>query len=270
MRAQAEALIGELAFEPAPFRVRAFAQGRPVVDTLDALLVWEPGRVVPMYAVPAADLDARLVAPATADDTPDPMPPVLGPHDFRWHAHPGSSWDVDVDGTVFARAAFTPDDADLARHVVLEFAPFTWKEEEDEVIGHPHDPFKRIDIRGSTRHVVVSCDGTVLADTRDPLILAETLLPLRWYLPRSDVHLDLLSRSDSRTTCAYKGHAAYYSFDAAGEDGRDLAWTYEQPLAEVAPVRDRISFWNERTDITVDGVLLPRPRTPSSLFRPAT
>jgi uncharacterized protein (DUF427 family) len=270
MSAQAKALIGELAFEPAPFRVRAYARGRRMVDTRRALLVWEPRRVVPMYAVPAADLDAELVAPATPDDPADPMPPVLGPHAFGRHGGPGSSWDVHVDGTAYERAAFTPDDADLAGHVVLDFAPFTWKEEEEDVLGHPHDPFKRIDTRRSTRHVVVSLDGTVLADTRDPLILAETLLPLRWYLPRSDVRMDLLRRSDTRTTCAYKGHAAYYSFDTAGEAGRDLAWTYERPLHEVEAVRDRISFWNERTDITVDGEPQPRPRTPTSLFAPTT
>ncbi len=264
------AVLTELAAEPAAFRVRGYADGHVFVDTQDAWLVWEPGRVVPMYAVPAAALDAELVEPSSPDDSPSPMPPVLGPRTFRWHSCPGTSWDVRVAGTTYERAAFRPDDADLAGHVLLDFGPFTWKEEDEDLIGHPHDPFKRIDIRRSTRHVVVSLDGELLADSRDPMVLAETSLPLRWYLPRSDVRLDLLRRSDSRTTCSYKGHASYYSYDGAGEEGRDLAWTYEQPLHEAEAVRDRISFWNERTDITVDGVLLPRPASPWSPSRSAT
>ena len=260
----------ELAVEPAPFRVRGYADGHLYVDTQGAWLVWEPGRVVPMFAVPVADLDAELVEPASPDDSPSPMPPVLGPRSFRWHSCPGSSWDVRVAGTTYERAAFRPDDADLAGHVLLDFGPFTWKEEDEDLIGHPHDPFKRIDIRRSNRHVVVSLDGAVLADSRDAMVLAETSLPLRWYLPRSDVRLDLLRRSDHKTTCSYKGHASYYSYDDAGEEGKDLAWTYEQPLHEAEAVRDRISFWNERTDITVDGVPVPRPASPWSPSRSAT
>lgn len=270
MSSHLDAVLTELAVEPAPFRVRGYAGGRLFVDTRDAWLVWEPRRVVPIFAVPVADLDAELVPPSTPDDTPARLPPVLGPHTFRWHTSPGSPWDLRVDGTVYGRAAFRPDDADLAQHVVLDFGQFTWKEEDDDLVGHPHDPFKRIDIRTSTRHVVVSLDGAVLADSTSPRILAETHLPLRWYLPRSDVRMDLLSRSETITTCAYKGHAAYYSYEAAGEAGSDLAWTYERPLHDAEAVRDHVCFWNERTDIVVDGELAPRPGTPASLFRPPT
>ncbi|HSE07359.1 MAG TPA: DUF427 domain-containing protein [Nocardioidaceae bacterium] len=263
MSEHARSVVDDLAFEPAPFRVRGYAAGRRFVDSRSALLVWEPRRVVPVYAVPLADLDAELVP---LSNPQDPEQSGLSPHAFQKHSSSGSAWDLRVDGDVYEAAAFRPDDADLAEHVLLDLVPFTWKEEEEEVFGHPHDPFKRIDIRRSARHVVVSHDGTVLADTHAPLILAETLLPLRWYLPRSDVRMDLLSRSDSRTTCAYKGHAAYYSLDDAGDEGRDLAWTYEQPLHDAEAVRDHICFWNERTDITVDDVRVPRPGTPAPFF----
>lgn len=265
-----DSVVAELAAEPAPFGVRGYAGADLLVDTHDAWLVWEPRRVVPVYAVPAQDLVGDLVPPTTPDDTPEQMPPVLGPQNFRWHTCPGTSWDVRVAGRTYERVAFTPEDPDLAGHVVLDFAAFSWKEEDEDVVGHPLDPFKRIDVRRSRRHVTVSLDGTVLADSARPRILAETRLPLRWYLPRSDVRMDLLSRSETITTCAYKGHAAYYSFEPAGQDGKDLAWTYEQPLPEAEAVREHVCFWNERADITVDGVLLSRPGTPRSLFRPAT
>jgi uncharacterized protein (DUF427 family) len=263
-------VVRDLASEPAPFRVRGYAGGRLFVDTRNAHLAWEPRRVVPVYAVPTEDLVADLVPASAPDDLPARLPPVLGPANFRWHSCPGSSWSIRVGDATYEGAAFRPDDPDLAGLVLVDFTPFTWKEEEDEVIGHPHDPFKRIDIRSSNRHVVVSLDEVVLADSTSPRMLAETHLPVRWYLPRSDVRLDLLSRSVSTTTCAYKGHASYFSYEPAGSAGRNLAWTYERPLHEVAAVRDHISFWNERTDITVDDVPVARPRTPMSLFDPTT
>jgi uncharacterized protein (DUF427 family) len=261
---------GELAEHPAPFRVRGYARDRAFVDTREALLVWEPRRVVPTYAVALTDLDAELVRPSTPDDTPDALPPLLGPQDFRWHTCPGQAHSLQADGAVFERAAFRPDDPDLHEHVLMDFSAFRWREEDEEVFGHPHDPFKRIDIRRSTCLVKVSVDGVLLAESRAARVLAETFLPLRWYLPRSDVRMDLLSRSSTNTTCAYKGHASYFSYDAAGEAGRDLAWTYERPLPEAEAVRDHLCFWNERTDIEVDGVSAARPTTPPSLFKSAT
>jgi uncharacterized protein (DUF427 family) len=263
-------VVSELAQHPVPFRVRGYAGERLFVDTRDARLVWEPRRVGPVYAVPVADLDAELVPPTTPDDTPGRLPREMGPHDFRWHASPGQACSIRVDGATFDRAAFRPEDPDLAGCVVVDFAPFSWKEEDEDVVGHPRDPFKRIDVRRSSRHVVVSLGDVVLADSHAPRILAEGSLPLRWYLPRADVRLDLLTRTDTTTTCPFKGRASYWSYEPAGEAGRDLAWTYERPLPKAEAVREHVCFWNERTDITVDGVLAPRPPTPTSLSDPAT
>lgn len=270
MSAHTTAVVPELVIEPAPFRVRGYAGPRQFVDTSEAMLVWEPRRVVPMYAVPADDLDAHLVPPTTADDVPEHLPPVLGPEHFRWHTTPGAAYTVRVGGVSFERAAFRAQDPDLAGYVVLDFSPFSWREEEDAVIGHPHDPFKRIDVRSSTRHLVVSLDGVVLAETRNPKIMAETSLPLRWYIPHSDVHLALLSKSLSTSTCAYKGRASYLSYEPAGQVGHDVAWTYERPLPEAEAVRGWVCFYGERVDLTVDGVLLERPHTVWSLDAMAT
>ncbi len=140
----------------------------------------------------------------------------------------------------------------VAGHVVLSFADFDWLEEDKPVIGHPHDPFARIDALHSTRDVRVELDGVELARSRRPVALFETGLPTRWYLPSHDVRTELLMPSDTRTTCAYKGHASYLS--ASADAGHDIAWVYRSPLREAEPVRDLICFWAERTVTTVDGV----------------
>jgi uncharacterized protein (DUF427 family) len=92
------------------------------------------------------------------------------------------------------------------------------------------------------------------------MVLFETLLPVRFYLPREDVAVPL-EPSDTVTYCAYKGRASYYSLS----DGpRDVAWTYHEPLRDAEPVRDRICFFDERVDVIVDGKQRDRPTTPWS------
>jgi uncharacterized protein (DUF427 family) len=158
-------------------------------------------------------------------------------------------------------AAFRPEDPDLEGRVILDWAPFDWVEETQPVMGHPHDPFKRIDVLATDRHLVVSLDGAVLADTHRAVALHETHLPVRWYIPQDDVDMTRLEPSDSRTVCAYKGQAGYYSVAGGGPDGRDIAWTYPDPLHDALHVRDHVCFYNERVDLTLDGVALTRPRT---------
>ncbi|WP_392544972.1 DUF427 domain-containing protein [Oryzobacter telluris] len=264
-------LTGELRWEPVTRRVRASLHGVPVLDSTDAVLVWEPRRVVPMYAVPPDDVAAHL-RPREPAPLPEPLPPVLGPVHFGWHTTSGSSFDLVVGDTTVEDAAFAPDDPDLGGRVVVEWAPFAWTEEAHPVTGHPHDPFKRIDLLPSDRHVVVSLDGTVLADTRRAIALFETHIPVRWYVPHDDVVTDLLVGSRSTSTCAYKGHASYVSLDPAafpdaGRVGEDLGWTYTHPLDEVAAIKGMFCFWSERSDLELDGVAVPRPVTPWSSLR---
>lgn len=261
-------LTDTLRFEPVDRRIRASLDSHPVLDTTDAVLVWEPRRVVPMYAVPRADVLASLVACDPAE-IPARLPPVLGPVNFAWHHTPGQDFDVVVGGRTLPRAAFGPADPDLGGRVIVEWEPFAWVEESQPVTGHPHDPFKRIDLLRSDRHVVVRAGGTVLADTRAAIALYETHIPVRWYIPHDDVVTDLLVGSPSTTTCAYKGHAIYVSLapDAVpgvGAQGEDIAWTYTHPLEEVAAIKGMVCFYAERTDLELDGVAVPRPITPWS------
>lgn len=255
-------LFGELRFQPVTKRIRASHDGSPVLETTDAFVVWEPRRVVPMYAVPRADVVATLT-PCPSPSPPADAPPVLGPVHFGWHFHPGSSFTVGVGDASFEASAFVADDPDLGGRVILEWEPFGWTEENVTVTGHPHDPFKRLDVLPSDRHVVVSSGGTLLADTSRAVAIYESLLPVRWYIPQNDVHLDLLTASGATSTCAYKGHAAYYSLvDAASaDDPVDIAWIYPDPLPEAELVRDHVCFYAERTDLTLDGEDVPRPDT---------
>ncbi len=261
-------LNDQLRYHPISKRIRASRRGSPVLDTTHAFVVWEPGRVVPMYAVPPDDVAATLT-PCPTPPMPDGLPPVLGPVTFGWHRHDGESFTVEVGDEAFEASAFRPSDPALEGRVIVEWAPFEWMEESTPVTGHPHDPFKRIDVLPSDRHVVVSFKGAVLADSSRAIALYETHLPTRWYIPREDVRTDLLVESETTSICAYKGHANYLSVrgSAPESQGADLAWTYLDPLPEVAIVKGHVTFYNELIDLALDGVDLPRPITPWSSRR---
>ncbi len=259
-------LTDTLRFEPVARRVRARLDGKVVLDSTDAVLVWEPRRVVPMYAVPPGDLRARLT-PGDARPVPDDLPPILGPVNFGLHLTPGQSHDLEIDGHAFPAAAFVPDDPDLGGRVVVEWGPFEWFEEAQPVTGHPHDPFKRIDVLASDRHLVVGLAGETLADTRRAAAVHETNLPVRWYVPHDDVRTDLLVGSRTTSICAYKGRASYVSVPPGALPGLpdgapDIAWTYPHPLPEVAAVRGMFCFYAHLSDLTLDGVRQPRPENP--------
>src|SRR3954454_7611129 len=252
-------LNDRLRMEPVGKRIRASAGAVPVLDTRSAVLVWEPRRVVPMFAVPEADLAARL-EPHEAPEPPRGLPEVLGPARFEWHFHEGRSVTLVAGGRSFEGAGFLPADPDLAGRVIVDWAPFDWVEEDTPVTGHPHDPFKRIDVLRSDRHVVVSLDGQVLADSRRAVAVYETHLPVRWYFPSEDVRMDSLTWSPATSVCAYKGEASYLSA-LSGADGSDIGWTYRSPLSEVAEIAGHVCFFSERSDLVVDGVTEDRPET---------
>ncbi len=246
--------LAQLRCSPTAKRLRASRHGRVLVDTTDAWLVWEPRRVVPEYAVlPAAFADGGAeLGDLPGRAVPDDLPPVLGPAHFERHTCPGTPVALRDDGAAaLVEIGFRPDDPDLGSRVVLDFSRFDWLEEDQSVTGHAHDPYKRIDVLRSHRHVVVSLvDGTVAADTRAALAVHETALPTRWYVPVADIAMDRLVPSPTRTVCAYKGEASYLAARAGGDD---LAWFYPDPLDDAVRLRDHVAFWSERCSVTVDG-----------------
>jgi uncharacterized protein (DUF427 family) len=128
-----------------------------------------------------------------------------------------------------------------------------WFEEDVPVYGHPKDPYKRIDILHSTRHVKVGIDGVTLAESSSPLFLLETTLRTRHYLPPTSVNWEYLRRSDTVSLCPYKGRANYYHVVVNGREYRDLVWYYRYPTSESAPIAGYMCFYNEKVDVWVGG-----------------
>lgn len=113
-----------------------------------------------------------------------------------------------------------------------------------------------IEVEQLSQRVRVEIDGTTVADTRRPVLLSETHLPPRYYLPREDVRAELLQPSETRTTCPFKGEAGYFSVVIDGRVHEDVVWYYEEPLDEVAAIRGTVCFYNDKVDLYVDEQLV--------------
>ncbi len=267
--------LDQLRYEPTAKRIRAVLSGATVLDTTRAVLVWEPRRIVPSYAVPVDDVLAEVVPAGAAvtdaaDDVGVRMPdvsgrPVLPPSiPFAMHTADGHAADVRAEGQNRPGAGFCPADPYLAGYVVLDFGAFdAWYEEDELNVAHPRDPFHRIDVLSSSRHVGLELDGQVFAQSSRPVLLFETMLPTRYYLPREDILAELIP-SGTRTYCAYKGQASYWSARIGDHVLPDIAWTYEHPLHDAAQIRGLLAFFGERIDVVLDGERLKRPITPWS------
>jgi uncharacterized protein (DUF427 family) len=241
----------ELRHHPTERRVRATLGEATVVDTTRARLVWEPRRICPSYAVPVDDVRVDLPpAPPANGDVPGLLHPGIP---FAVHTAPGEP--VSVEDRV--GAGFLIADDDLAGYVVLDFGAFDWYEEDERIFGHPRDPFHRIDVRQTSRPVRLELDGEVLAETTRARLLFETSLMTRFYVPREDVRV-ALEPGSRRTYCPYKGRASYWSV------GRyeNVAWSYEQPLPDMATITGLVAFWDEVVDVHLDGERRPPPGGP--------
>ncbi|MFF3614934.1 DUF427 domain-containing protein [Streptomyces sp. NPDC002580] len=244
-----------LLWEPSERRVRGRAGEVTVVDSRHPVLVWEPGVPVPLYAFPRADVREDLLRPAAH--------PATG-------THTGSRvfYDLELDGESRENAAWTFPAADLAGHIAFEWFRRVgrgldhWYEEEEEIFIHPRDPHKRVDAIAGSRHVRVEIDGTAVADTHRPVLLFETGLPTRFYIPPEDVRLELFAPTDHGTGCPYKGTARYWSWRGEAAVPPNVVWSYPDPLPAVGAIKNLLAFYNEAVDITVDGEVLERPVTP--------
>jgi uncharacterized protein (DUF427 family) len=242
----------DIRVERSPKRVRVLLGAELVADTMAALLVWENPHY-PVYYIPASDVRAELVPAGTETN------PALGDAEVLT---------VKVATASADRAArrYPVSPAEQLRDAIrFDWnAMSEWLEEDEPVYTHARSPYTRIDILASSRHVRVEVDGVTVADSHSPRILFETGLPPRFYLPLSDIRLDLLRPSASHTSCPYKGTASYWSLDTGNGLHEDLVWTYRTPLPESQKVAGLGCFYNEKVDIYVDGVLQERPNSPFS------
>ena len=239
---------------PTAKRVRAFFGDIAIADSSRVQLMLESSRL-PVYYFPLEDVREDLLVPGTRSETS----PYKGEATYLT---------IDTGKRVAPNVAWRYEASPVGCPDLSGFIAFHWRlmdawyEEDEEVFAHAHDPFHRIDVLRSARHVQVRIGDNVVGDSRRSRMLFETGLPVRYYLPRDDVRLDLLTKSDTVTVCAYKGQTSqYWNF---GNDQRDVAWCYDRPSAEVGGIAGAVCFFNERVDIDIDGVLQPRPKTPWS------
>jgi uncharacterized protein (DUF427 family) len=227
--------------EPLRRRMRAELGGRTVVQSDDAVLLFEPGRY-PVAYFPTADFADGALRPIDHRSTH----PELG--ETAWFEVVGDTRDA-------ARGAWQhvalPDHAAILEDKVA----LAWRamdgfyEEDDRILGHAADPYHRIDIRHTSRRLVVRAGDRVVADTINPVVLYESGFAPRWYVPRADVVADALRPNDVRTFCPYKGIASYYDIDGT----QNAAWSYRTPLDDMAAIGDLVSFEPDRVDVTLDG-----------------
>ena len=243
---------GAVRTAPSRKRVRILFGGEVIVDTDDALYVWE-APYYPQYYLPIGDV---------ADG-------VLQPSPKRVHSPSrgdATSFHVHAGGRQATDAAWTYPDSpieELRGRVRFEFdAMEGWFEEDEEIFVHPRSPNTRIQILPSSRHVTVTVDDIVIADSHRPTFLHETGLIRRTYFNKLDVRMDLLTPTDTTSRCPYKGTARYWTVDLPTGQQVDLAWSYPSPFRESAPIAGLVAFYDERIDMTVDGNRLERPRSP--------
>jgi uncharacterized protein (DUF427 family) len=240
---------GLIYFEDSPRRIRGVFAGETVVDSSHVKLLHEHGHL-PVYYFPEDDIRTDLLEPTDHSST------------CPWKGE-ASYWSLRVGDRVEENATWAYldplDDAPPLRGYRAFYwrAMDEWWEEDEPAIVHARDPYHRVDILESSRHVRISLDGESLAETDAALALFETGLPTRWYLREEDVRTDLLEPSDKTTGCAYKGFASYWSVG----DEDDLAWYYQDPTRDFERIKGRIAFYNERVDLEVDDEIGERPVT---------
>jgi uncharacterized protein (DUF427 family) len=239
--------------EPTPRRIRILFGGTYIADTIHSRFVWEHP-YFPQYYLPKSDLpELKKVGQEIKAEGQGKT------------EGSGRAWQAEVsaEGKSSDRVLVFEGGA-LDGLVRVEFkAMDAWFEEDQPIYVHPKDPYKRIDILPSTRHIVVKLSGHVVAESRSSLFLFETGLPVRYYLPPTAIKdWRLLSPTKTITSCPYKGDANYYSVKLpTGEEHKDIFWWYKNPISESIAIQGHLAPYNEKAEIWVDGVKEERPQT---------
>ena len=244
-----------LRFEPSPRRVRALFADTTIADSKKAMLLHE-AKHLPVYYFPVEDVRTDLLV-SSEHTTHCPL------------KGEASYWTISVGDRVAENAVWGYQEPLQGARFLEGYVAFYWNEmdawyeEDDEVFVHARDPYHRVDVLHSSRHVRVLVGGERIAESRRPRLLFETGLPTRYYLPKLDVRMDLLEPSQTTTGCPYKGRASYYSARVGEVFLPDAAWTYSAPIPECSKIENLVCFFQERVEaVYVDGDAIPRPRTP--------
>jgi uncharacterized protein (DUF427 family) len=237
-----------------PRHVRVFFGNETIADSKRAKLVRE-AEVLPAYYFPKEDVRTDLFVSSDMKS----QCPVKGE---------ASYWSIQVGNRRADNAAWSYTGANteadaLQDHIAFDWPKMDkWMEEDEELYKHARDPFKRVDALPSKRHVRVMIGGQTVADTKRPTLVFETNHPVRYYIPREDVRMDLLAASATESRCPYKGLASYWSVQLGAEKFSDLVWGYMNPIPEIPKIKGLLCFFHERgCDIYVDDELVPTPKT---------
>ena len=235
-----------ITFEASPRRVRVMFNGKTVADTLAASLMRETGHM-PVYYFPPSDVRMDLLERTSHGS----HCPYKGDASY-WTLRVGER---SAENAVWSYESPLPEMAAIKGQIAFYWDKVDhWFEEDEEILGHAPDPHHRIDVRPSSRAVRVMLAGEMLARTRRALFLFETGLPTRYYIPREDVRMDLLTASATRSICPYKGEASYWSARLGERTVKDIAWGYLAPLPECPRIKDHLCFYPDRVDrLEVEG-----------------
>ncbi|HEY8582837.1 MAG TPA: DUF427 domain-containing protein [Capillimicrobium sp.] len=223
-------------FESDPRRFRAELGGRTVLDTTRGALLHETG-ILPVLYAPLEDYDASLL---TRSDHTTHCP-------FKGDA---SYWHVgEVENALWAYEQPLAGALWLSRYAALYHHRMDrWLEEDEEVRGGLRDPYHRVDARRSDRRVEVRLGGEVVARCERPVLLFETGVPVRAYIPRDG--LDLAATGE-RTHCPYKGEATTLSLRVGDRILDGAAWSYEEPLDEARAIAGLVALQHDELEVTI-------------------
>ena len=236
--------------------MRVYFNSQLIADSKETMLLRESNHL-PLYYFPKKDVCMDCLQPSDHTDHSD----LKGE---------GAFWHVQIGDRTAENAAFTfrnppGNGPKLENYVAFQWSKMdTWFEEDEEVCVYARDPYRRVDVLQSSRHIEVVTDGIEIANTKRPWLLFETGLPTRYYMPKQDVRMDLLEPSDTVSRCPYKGEAHHYSVKSGDKLHTDVIWVYRYPVPESTRVQGLLGFLNEKLDIYEDGELLPRPKSPWS------
>ena len=227
--------------------------GIRVADSVRTMLLRQHG-FLPVYYFPAGDVRTDLLVPTDYIT----HSPYKGTASY-WHLR---TPERTARHAVWSYAEPRPGSPDTRGHYGFDWHSMdAWYEESERIYVHARDPLLRVDALRSSRRVRVEIAGTTIAESSRPVLLFETGLVTRYYLPPADVRQNLLRPSPTYTLCPYKGRARYYHLALDGRRFEDVAWQYARSLPSVAAVAGHLAFWNEREDTTiyVGGEPLERP-----------
>jgi len=218
----------------------------------DSLRVMMKRGFPPWYFIPRYDINMELLDKNTEESDKDEWGNIV-----KWH--------LNSNGRTAKNAAWSYEkpfeNAPLNVEKYMAFkweAIDSWFEEDEEVFVHPYDPYHRIDMRKSSRRIRILLNDETVADSKNLVILFETGLPARFYLPRSDVKMDLLIPVEHQTQCPYKGTASYFSVKTGETELENAVWTYKNPIPEAQKIKNLLAFHTEKMEnVFVDGVRLP-------------